>query len=580
MLIPCEQGERTRVVIKEFSPEMQRMYNSTKKQLFSQCKQLIIMPQTLRELMSRPFQDLRAIFESQTTLYKLCCDMEDVMGPQYMGHPGLPDAPQDCFVPFIHLAPCLCRDLEAFDRSMYDVESFSNCMKYEAEVMEQKAKQRYDQVHSIEEKERRWGETHYAHPSTASVSRRFQATNGSAPQEESVDGQSLGSSGQVLGGESVQGRSDEGEGLLRSFPQQQPTDSKAQDTAPTRQARDEEAKEDAKLGKMTYSFSHILDGEWVLFESVFCLSSYEWAWTGSFEGDIRKTFSQHLSANDMLMAWHLPGGANQSLMVVLAWRQQVMPLGRTATVTAAAEATEGDGDLDQKLSDQYVFKPGMKRSGNHAHNQNASKHASEKKLKTPLDTRTWEDKTADELEKELGIVVEVARCDLEIGQLQHYLAAYMEALQSKPQPKRQSHVSDALRVLSGQLAVGELLTMAPPSVSSIVICCPPLLRLVPWHLLLIDSTKQELAKRAELQESYVKPDVVSGEKLATGAKDSAATSSANGGNLGTTESNKPKENKGANARAPQLNDEGVISVHLVEKVWLSIVEQDHSETSS
>jgi hypothetical protein len=270
-VLNCVKGERARVVIKEFPPEMQFTYNKIRKQLFAECKRLVVMPQTLRELMHRPFADLRAIFESQTTTYKLCADMEDVMDDKNMGQ-------SDCFIPLIHLAPCIARDLEAFDRSMYDVESFNECMMYEAEVTERKQVERYNQLHAIEDKERKWGETHYSHPSTASVSRKFNnqpinlrgdgSINSESPSKYGLTAtvipdskRSVDSSGQPVAG-SDPGHSDGTDRPLRSFPLHKPEEG-TQETpeALRRPTRDEEAKEDAKLGKMTYSFSHILDGK-------------------------------------------------------------------------------------------------------------------------------------------------------------------------------------------------------------------------------------------------------------------------------------------------------------------------------
>jgi hypothetical protein len=260
--------------VKEFTPELQALYNKTRKQLFSECKQLIVMPQTLRELMHRPFEDLGAIFKSQTMMYQLCGEIEDIMDGKRMGE-------GDSFVPLIHFAPVIRRDLESFDRSIYDVESFNDCMLYEAEVTERKQEQRYQQVHGIIDKERKWGETHFAHPSKPAVTKRFEQSGKQADLNDDGDlasraltmtnapstyaatqlDRSLGSSGQAHA-DSDAGRSDGEEQPLRSFPKHIPEADaqKQQAEPPKRPSKDQEAKEDAKLGKMTYSFSHILDG--------------------------------------------------------------------------------------------------------------------------------------------------------------------------------------------------------------------------------------------------------------------------------------------------------------------------------
>jgi hypothetical protein len=239
-------------------------------------------------------------------------------------------------------------------------------------------------------------------------------------------------------------------------------------------------------------------------------------------------------------------------MVVMAWRQQVMKLGRTnadSTSTAgAANEIKRDDELaaNQKVSarTKNVFKPGYNKSA-----QVREASAGPASAET-LNSKAWEEKTAEELENELGIVVETARCDLEVNQLQHYIGAYLEAVHSKPQPKRQSQMTDALRILSGNLAIGELLTMAPLSTTSIIICCPPLLRLIPWHLLLIDVKQGSVP--AELQESY--------QKVAPANEPVVSESVVANSIPGKV------ENKGPTARAPSFGEESILSAHLIEKV--------------
>ena len=58
--------------------------------------------------------------------------------------------------------------------------------------------------------------------------------------------------------------------------------------------------------------------------------------------------------------------------------------------------------------------------------------------------------------------------------------------QVEPSARRNAQLSDVLRALSITLGLGELLQLLPPYVDSLVVCCPPVLRLVPWHLLLVE----------------------------------------------------------------------------------------------
>jgi hypothetical protein len=288
-----------------------------------------------------------------------------------------------------------------------------------------------------------------------------------------------------------------------------------------------------------------------------------------------------------MLIWHMPTGLNQNVMVVMAWRQQVMRLGRadaTKTSTGGAQnetsAQEVDEEEEERLKDQksaktkHLFKPGQKNADQMM--KDAAKMAKSLNDAASVASRSldkkFEDKTAEEIESELGIVVEVARCDLEAAQLQHFVGAYLEAVHSKPQPKRQSHMTEALRVLSGNLGIGELLTMAPVTTTSIIICCPPLLRLVPWHLLLIDAKEDSISK--ELQESYVKP--VGGTdpqpiKKERRPRTDGSRSPTNdnfdlnslttGGSLAGLSAG----NKGSAARVPGFGDERLVCIHLIEK---------------
>lgn len=49
-------------------------------------------------------------------------------------------------------------------------------------------------------------------------------------------------------------------------------------------------------------------------------------------------------------------------------------------------------------------------------------------------------------------------------------------------------MSDFLRVFlaDDSLAMTELVLLLPRHIDSLVICCPPMMRLLPWHLLLIE----------------------------------------------------------------------------------------------
>jgi hypothetical protein len=62
---------------------------------------------------------------------------------------------------------------------------------------------------------------------------------------------------------------------------------------------------------------------------------------------------------------------------------------------------------------------------------------------------------------------------------------------------------EALQALSQKLSLGELFQLAPPHVTSLVICCPPSMRLIPWASVLIEAEGFEAQVEVPLVERYV-----------------------------------------------------------------------------
>jgi hypothetical protein len=88
--------------------------------------------------------------------------------------------------------------------------------------------------------------------------------------------------------------------------------------------------------------------------------------------------------------------------------------------------------------------------------------------------------------KNKGIVMEIARSDLDTSKLMQLVQNYLSALHSKSAPLRTTMTTDALRALSCALSMTEFLNIIPPHVRSLCINCPAVMRVIPWHLILIE----------------------------------------------------------------------------------------------
>lgn len=82
--------------------------------------------------------------------------------------------------------------------------------------------------------------------------------------------------------------------------------------------------------------------------------------------------------------------------------------------------------------------------------------------------------------------MEMAKTDINAHRLNSILQGYIDALHTTPQPLRTSKCTDALFSLSSILCMSELLQMIPTHIKSLIMCCPGPLRIIPWHLLLIE----------------------------------------------------------------------------------------------
>ena len=84
------------------------------------------------------------------------------------------------------------------------------------------------------------------------------------------------------------------------------------------------------------------------------------------------------------------------------------------------------------------------------------------------------------------VVMELARSEVNTSQMMSLVNTFLETTKVNPQPLRLSNMTDVIRSMSCLLSLSEVLVMIPPHVKSLIICCPPAMRLIPWNSMLIE----------------------------------------------------------------------------------------------
>lgn len=209
-----------------------------------------------------------------------------------------------------------------------------------------------------------------------------------------------------------------------------------------------EEKEDIMAGKMTFALSQSLDGSGFLREG---------------QQGMKDMLLQHLAYDECILLWQVPTVVTQKVSVVLMWRDNSLSKHRHFSSRAAFTARKHDAEALKKQGQRAFEK--MKRQQEAEHRRNEATHK--------------------------GIVLEFAQSDLQASHLLQFLQRYLDALHVQPASMRMTLTSDALTSLSCALSLSELLLMIPRHVRSLVICCPPVLRLLPWHLLLIETSQHQ-----------------------------------------------------------------------------------------
>jgi hypothetical protein len=236
--------------------------------------------------------------------------------------------------------------------------------------------------------------------------------------------------------------------------------SKASSTMSEQDRKQEaEEREEIYAGKMTYALSQSLDGCGYLVNG---------------QQGAKDMLLSSLAMDECMLVWHLPSLASQQLICCLVWRENSQSL--HAHYSSKLSFASRDAD-DESKQDRYVRR--------------------DKKKKQEKDGKQEEKTRATK-----GLVIEVAKCDLDTSHTLQHLQRYLDALHAKAVPVRTALANDALRSLSCALSITELLLLIPSSVTSLVICCCPLLRLLPWHLLLVEDPNDSEARERHLLELY------------------------------------------------------------------------------
>ena len=154
---------------------------------------------------------------------------------------------------------------------------------------------------------------------------------------------------------------------------------------------------------------------------------------------LREVLVENLKHDDLMLIWHMsvPSlGGNHSLQVLAAWWDDISSAGDATTKTASG--------------------------------------------------KKWYKKSKENTGKKSNLVMESAKLEADSSRINYLLQSLLDALNARSSNLRLSMSVDAIRALSECFALGEVLQMAPQYVSNIVICCPPMLRLVPWHALTVN----------------------------------------------------------------------------------------------
>ena len=251
-------GERTNYMLFHTKPKYLNTYYALKKLLTKDCAKLVVPPVSMKDLSSRPFLEVQALFSSQVKICRKLDDFEHLLYNKISKH--------DSFLPFITCAPVFTRDLADFDKSLLNAESLIMNLANENTLSLYK-----------DDKIRRQGKGSTVAPQSAVQQGVDEVMSKSQFAYDSVSSAHASSVSAV---------------------------SAANSEASVKRQRAEEAEEVA-VGKVTLSLSQCLDG------GNYLLNGQQ----GS-----RDMLETHLAQDECMMVWHLPVIPSQPVQVVLVWR--------------------------------------------------------------------------------------------------------------------------------------------------------------------------------------------------------------------------------------------------------------------
>jgi hypothetical protein len=173
----------------------------------------------------------------------------------------------------------------------------------------------------------------------------------------------------------------------------------------------------------------------------------------SFHIGNKEFLAKHLGADECIIVWYFPIVHSQPIMALLVWRE---------------------------LQDDCYPDPQQKNSYR-SHKANETDGLPKKQARIPFVSITGNN----------DVVVELAKSETDSNKLRQCINQVVHALHSRPASRRLNEAQDALKSLSETLSLTELLSMIPPHITALTICCPPIMRLIPWNALCIDSAGPE-----------------------------------------------------------------------------------------
>lgn len=319
-------GERTNYMLFNTKPKYLSTYYALKKLLTKDCARLVVPPVSMKDLSSRPFLEVQALFTSQVKICRKLDDMEHMLYNKISKY--------DNFLPFITCAPVFTRDLGSFDNALLNSEQLILNISNE-EVLER---------HNAKKKQQ-------GAPAGTDVAAAAVPVLDDKKSQFAYDSVSSAHASSVGHASGITSK------------------------AEVAKQKAEEAEEVA-VGKVTLSLSQCLDG-----------SNYL---RNSQQGS-RDMLESYLADDECMMVWHLPVVPSQPLQVVLIWRDHSASL-------HSKYSSSSPKDLDELLPAGQKKK---KKSGKPPRNPNDATSTGEPHKK--------------------GVVMEIAKSDLETSHILQYL---------------------------------------------------------------------------------------------------------------------------------------------------------------